>query len=171
MKDQLFNLCGFKASQQWDLLYRGSRDGFRASDFHSKCDTISKTLTIIKAANSGNIFGGYTETEWNQSGQFKYDKNAFLFSLVNMEQRPVKVDIANGQENNAMGSSSNQGPVFGNGNDINISDNSNLPNANYSNFGKFYNLPDYTYGSEKAQRFLAGFYKFSVEDIEVFKKE
>jgi hypothetical protein len=56
-KNQLFNLCGFESSQKFDLLYRGTLHGFKARDFHSKCENIPKTLTIIKAA-SGNIFGG-----------------------------------------------------------------------------------------------------------------
>jgi hypothetical protein len=30
-----------------ELLYRGSVDGFKASDFHNKCDDIADTLTVI----------------------------------------------------------------------------------------------------------------------------
>ena len=30
------------------LIYRGSEDGFRAEDFHRKCDGVSNTLTFIK---------------------------------------------------------------------------------------------------------------------------
>ena len=41
----------------WKLLYRGSRDGFSASDFHDKCDEKPRTLTIIKT-QSGDILGG-----------------------------------------------------------------------------------------------------------------
>jgi hypothetical protein len=33
--------------ENWDLLYRGSRDGFTSSSFHAKCDTISNTVTLI----------------------------------------------------------------------------------------------------------------------------
>jgi hypothetical protein len=56
----LINLCEFSPNDKWSLLYRGSRDGFGAVDFHSKCDGHSNTLTIIKAAESSYIFGGYT---------------------------------------------------------------------------------------------------------------
>jgi hypothetical protein len=37
---------------------------FVVSDFHSTCDGIANTLTIIKA-KSGNIFGGFTEKVWH----------------------------------------------------------------------------------------------------------
>ena len=39
------------------LLYRATRDGFTAKSFHSKCDDIPNTVTIIK--NNFNYgFGG-----------------------------------------------------------------------------------------------------------------
>jgi hypothetical protein len=53
-ENQLFNLCEFTTSQKWELKYRASRDGFKASDFASKCDGSANTLAIIKT-NSGNI--------------------------------------------------------------------------------------------------------------------
>jgi hypothetical protein len=104
MKHDLFKLCGFKTnSQQLKLLYRGSLHGFRASTFHAKCNNIRKTLTVVKAAKSGNKFGGYTEATWNEdlnaTKYYKKDANAFLFSLVNKEKSPVKVNVAIGQEN------------------------------------------------------------------------
>jgi hypothetical protein len=46
------------------LIYRGSRDGFKAAVFHSKCDKKGPTLIIIKS-EFGKIFGGFTDIEWN----------------------------------------------------------------------------------------------------------
>ena len=48
---------------KWKLLFRGSRDGFQAETFHSKCDNKGPTVTIVKSGN--NIFGGFTEISWN----------------------------------------------------------------------------------------------------------
>ena len=48
----------------YKLLYRASRDGFGAKDFHWKCDGIGYTLIIIKT-KSGKRFGGFTEDEWD----------------------------------------------------------------------------------------------------------
>ena len=64
-KKAFFVMCGsrFGVNAKWKLVYRASRDGFGAADFHSKCDNISKTLTIVSA--NENIFGGYTNMTWN----------------------------------------------------------------------------------------------------------
>jgi len=52
--NQLINLCEFPASQKWELKYRASRDGFKSTDFHTKCNGIANTFTVIKTT-SGNI--------------------------------------------------------------------------------------------------------------------
>jgi hypothetical protein len=46
---ELIKLCEFSPNDKWSLLYRGTRDGFGAKDFHSNCDGHSNTLTILKA--------------------------------------------------------------------------------------------------------------------------
>jgi hypothetical protein len=50
LEGKLLALCEFPANQKWKLLYRGSRDGFSAKAFHSKCDYKANTLTIIKVS-------------------------------------------------------------------------------------------------------------------------
>lgn len=35
-------------SQQWRLIYRASRDGFSARQFHVYCDNIEPTFVIVK---------------------------------------------------------------------------------------------------------------------------
>ena len=45
------------------LLYRASRDGWAASNFHSCCDNKGPTVTVVKSGN--NILGGYTEKHWD----------------------------------------------------------------------------------------------------------
>ena len=74
--------------RKWSLLYQGSRDGFKASNFHSRCDNKPDTLTIVKST-SGNIFGGFTSVEWKPKASWQYDKTAFIFSLVNKENRSL----------------------------------------------------------------------------------
>jgi hypothetical protein len=46
------------------LLWRGSRDGFAACDFHCRCDGRAPTLTLIQDTE-GNIFRGFTPVEWD----------------------------------------------------------------------------------------------------------
>ena len=76
------------------LLYRGTRDGFKASDFHGHCDgKEGGTLTIIKTTK-GNVFGGFTNVPWtSQNGVYREDGNASLFSLsgpCGTEKYPIK---------------------------------------------------------------------------------
>ena len=53
---------------EWHLLFRASRDGFKASTFHSKCDNKGPTVTIMKSG--GNIFGGFTKRAWESPSKF-----------------------------------------------------------------------------------------------------
>ncbi len=64
LQKQLRELCGFPKDQRWQLKYKASIDGFKASDLHAKYDGIANTLTVIKSKNV-NIFGGFTEKEWH----------------------------------------------------------------------------------------------------------
>jgi hypothetical protein len=181
MKHDLFKICGFKTnSQQLKLLYRGSLHGLRASTFHAKCDHISKTLTVVKAAKSGNIFGGYTEATWNQPSWdgycYKEDANAFLFSLVNKEKNPVKINIAVGEEKSAILACETFGPFFGKFNeqtgcDILINLNKLHGEYSLSNIGSSYFLPNYQHDSIKAKSLMSGFNDsyFRIEEIEVFQ--
>jgi hypothetical protein len=116
-------------------LYRGSQNGFRANDFHSKCNNIANTLTIIKSIN-GLIFGGYTTKTWNGNHESKYDQNAFIFSITKKEKFNIKQDSGV----YAIYGHHIFGPRFG-GADISISDNCNNNNDSYSNFGSSYELP------------------------------
>ena len=50
------------ASHSYSLIYRASRNGWTASNFHSCCDRKGPTVTVVKSGN--NIFGGYTEQHW-----------------------------------------------------------------------------------------------------------
>jgi hypothetical protein len=90
----LINLCEFSPRDKWSLLYRGTRDGFGAKDFHAKCVDHANTLTILKAKESSFIFGGFTTVSWEscpEPGKYKSDPNAFLFSLTNKDNIPVKM--------------------------------------------------------------------------------
>ena len=151
--------------KQWKLQYRATRDGFSAQNFHAKCDTTANTLTIIKSTN-GNIFGGFTEKAWNSTGYYYKDQEAFIFSLVNKENKPFKIKCTNGAC--AIFCHSIHGPTFGFGPDIRIVSGSNSNQDSFSNFGYSYKHADYQFESEKAQYILAGSYNFQTLEIEVF---
>ncbi|CAM9403679.1 unnamed protein product, partial [Ascophyllum nodosum] len=56
--------------QRLELLYRGSRDGFCAAEFHAKCtDKNSSTITLVKLGDGGpddisSVVGGFSSVSW-----------------------------------------------------------------------------------------------------------
>ena len=164
-RSAITELCGFPSARQWKLQYRATRDGFTAQNFHDKCDTVANTLTIIKSTN-GNIFGGFIEKAWDSLGKWYQDPKAFIFSLVNKENKPLKALCTNGAS--AIYSNLTYGPTFGGGHDIYISSGSNANQTSYSKFGSSYYHADYQNGTTKAYSILAGSYNFQTLEIEVF---
>lgn len=98
----LICLINMPISTKWTLIYWASRDGFGANDFHYYCDNKPNTLTIIKAEN-GDVFGGFTEAEWDTSGKFKKDRNAFLFVLIRKNNTSAKLPIGNDEDDDSDG--------------------------------------------------------------------
>ena len=163
----LFNLIGFRVDQKLNLLYRASTDGWASSNFHNKCNGKANTLTIIKTVN-GNVFGGFTAVPWSNSNLgWRNDERAFIFSLVNNQNRPTVFPVSSTV--NAIYDNYSYGPTFGGGHDIHIVTNSYANENSYSNLGHSYSNNLHAYGSAAAQSFLAGSYRFRVAEIEVFQ--
>ena len=60
-------LMGFLApvqvpGKEWEMCYRGSKQNFSASAFHSLCNYKGPTVTIVRVNQS--VFGGYTDKNW-----------------------------------------------------------------------------------------------------------
>ena len=56
------------ASCNYALIYRASRNGWTAANFHSCCDNKGPTVTVVKYGSC--IFGGYTEQPWESGETF-----------------------------------------------------------------------------------------------------
>lgn len=143
------------------LLYRGSRDGFGAKNFHQKCDNQGPTLVVIKS-NHGKVFGGFTDVDWDSSNTWKTTNNAFLFSM----DRKAKYHVKSPKD--AILCYLDRGPTFGNGHDIYICDNCNTVGNSYSNFPHTYICDEYVNPGNKGSNYLAGAYNFTVTEIEVY---
>jgi hypothetical protein len=167
---QVIELCEFSPNDKWSLLYRGTTDGFGSSDFHSKCDGHSNTLTILKAKGSGFIFGGYTTVEWDGSSIWKSDPNSFIFSLTNKDNQPVKMNIDPNRHKYAIYCHSSFGPTFGCF-EIRIANNSNTRMSSFSNLGDSFKHPQYAFGTNEAKNFLAGTEWFQLDEIEIYQKK
>jgi hypothetical protein len=77
--------------QSFELLWRGSRDGFNGASFHTKCDAKGPTLTTCKGT-TGHVFGGYNSESWSQSGRILNCTQSFLaFLLVPFLTDPLQL--------------------------------------------------------------------------------
>jgi hypothetical protein len=140
------------------LLYRATRDGFFADVFHSKCDNINPTLTLIRS-NLNSVFGGYTNIQWNWCTSCSVsDSTAYIFSLrrrgFNSTERFPSISCCN-----HVYTYSTWGPTFGGGYDIRINDNSDIVSS--SSWCSTYSCPTTT-------GFLAGSSSFLTTEIEVY---
>jgi len=110
-------------NKSFSLLWRGSRDGFDAAAFHRLCDGEANTVTVIKNTN-GFIFGGFASVPWSSlNGFYKKDNSAFLFSLTNPSNTPLKLKVYIPE--NAVCHHLSYGPTFGGGHDLYVSSLSN----------------------------------------------
>jgi hypothetical protein len=160
--------------KRFSLLWRGSRDGFGASEFHGRCDGHASTLTLICDTN-GNIFGGFTPVEWEsppncKDGRCKADDslNSFLFMLKNPHNIPAKrFALKDEKKYGAICCDARYGPYFGDGfsSDMFVSDNCNTNTGSWTQLGRSY-INDTELNN---QIVFTGSLYFKVEEIEVFE--
>ena len=103
---------------------------------------------------------------------YRYDSQAFLFSLVNKPGwAPVKLPQTGkySYRSYSIYACSSYGPIFGGGWDIAIYDYASSSGNSYTALGYTYSPPSgYSYGSTFTQTFLAGTYNFSPDEVETF---
>ncbi|UZO05075.1 uncharacterized protein OCT59_025436 [Rhizophagus irregularis] len=74
---------------KFQLLLRGSRDGFTPKKFHQLCNNILYTVTFIKVKGTEEILGGYNPLKWESSGGYNKAKDSFIFSFKNNNTKDV----------------------------------------------------------------------------------
>ena len=104
---------------------------------------------------------------------YRYDSNAFLFSLVNKPGwAPVKLPQTgkySSRRQYSIDDNPSYGPSFGGSHDIYISSYASSNYNSYVNLGYAYSPPSgYSYRSTFAKTFLAGTYNFTPDEIETF---
>jgi hypothetical protein len=161
--------------KRFTLLWRGSRDGFGARDFHGRCDGHANTLTLIEDT-AGNIFGGFTPVEWEsrvyngkwgkEDNRYKADPSlkSFLFTLKNPHNFPArKFALKAEKKDQAIRCDSSWGPQFG---DIGVSDNCN---ANASSHTYLFGLRYANDTGLDGESFFTRSRNFKLKEIEVFE--
>jgi hypothetical protein len=150
---------------QISLLWRGSRDGFKATEFHRRCDGHANTLTVILDTKR-NIFGGFTPVKWESKDGWNPDNSlkSFLFTLKNPHSIPARRFALNPEKKDwAIMCYSNHGPSFGY--DVGVSDNCSANTNNWIYLGNNY-IND---TGREARLVFTGSEHFQVKEIEVFE--
>lgn len=125
-------------------------------------------MTIGKST-TGYVFGGVGWRDWGREyNRYLNDYAACIFSWTNPGNVPFRLratTIANG-----LHSYSSNGPTFGDGHDLHISDNSNGNTNSYNNVGNGYRASRGVTGTSAGpQWFGTSSYNFQVSDYEVFQ--
>ena len=99
-------------------LYQATIDGGEPSNFHSKCDNIPFTVTLIKSEGNRR-FGGFTPIPWESedTGYKKGEGKSFVFSLDNKKIYNIN------KGSDEIFNCKKIGPCFGRGYDIGIEGN------------------------------------------------
>jgi hypothetical protein len=152
-------------SHQFSLLWRGSRDGFGANDFHRRCNGHRNTLTVI-LDTKGNIFGGFTPVEWSEwssSGLVDEEMKGFLFTLRNPHRIPGRrFALKAEKKDRSVFHWSEYGPAFY---DIRVFGNCNTETKCFTYLGTTYTNDT---GLDGKTVFTGSLY-FQVKEIEVFE--
>jgi hypothetical protein len=168
----LFRICKLRA-QKWSLIYKATRDGFHASSFHNACATAGTTITLVKTSLNF-IFGGCTLASWDflKGSVYRDDPNAFIFSLANRLNRPVRINVSDSKK--AIKVKHDYGPVFGDDDFALFSPSgtfyvSDSDNTCFSTLGKSYKVSADILKDIKPEEFLAGEMFFKPVEVEVFE--
>ncbi|RHZ45812.1 hypothetical protein Glove_648g3 [Diversispora epigaea] len=155
---------------EFQLILRGSRDGFHPKTFWEMCHGHSYTIVIAKVAGTDEIVGGYNPLAWdNSTGDSRIQTNdSFIFSLKNKNiQNSILSRVVNNSKALVYHHSDDQntdGPWFGNCEFILKSDVSDFTQDKLC--WCFYD-PGYSNYYEKHIRTINE--KFSIVDYEVFR--
>jgi hypothetical protein len=162
----------FKRSRV-NLLWRGGRHGFRADEFHRRCDRHPNTLTVILDTD-GNIFGGFTPVEWetltpnrwtDHSSCWRADPSlrSFLFTLKNPHNVSARRFALKAEEKDrTISCDCYSGPHFS---ELVVFGDCDDASRGWTEFGTIYNNDTGLDG----KTFFTGSAYFQVREIEVFE--
>jgi len=140
-------------NKKMKLIFKGTKHGMNATEFHKLCNSKGPTLTVMKS-NYGKVFGGFLDQDWKGVNNYVNTTKSWLFSLTTK----TKYTQNSGYSSYGAYDYSTYGPTFGGGFDIYFSA-AFKSNANYCNKHSF-NYPDNTT--------LVGGYNFMAEEVECY---
>jgi hypothetical protein len=146
------------------FIFKASLHDFSAKKFHEICDNKANTIVFVKA-NTGKVFGGYTNCEWTSSQNKLEDTDnlSFLFSI----DRNIILPLINLKDMTIL-CQANYGPTFGTGYDLYLCDECHVKENSSSFIGNsFISPPNLNLYEKKV--FLADRENFKVDEYEVFQ--
>lgn len=151
---------GKTCKRSFQLIFRGSNDGFSASDFHSKCDGKGPTMVVVKSKH-GHVGGGFTNVSWQspQKEKLVADPHAFIFTLKGLPVGHAMFSVDGAHANQSVCHDATSGPFWTVGLCLSTDCVSNAESYNYLN--STYRIPSHLFGSAN----------FQVSDYEVYTVE
>ena len=139
---------------EFNLLYRGTRDGDDSKTFHQLCDNKRNILVLVQTTKNKK-FGGFCSIGYQSQGGAQKDNSAFIFSLDKLKIYNIIKD------DTAVFWDSNSGPLFSGS--TNVVDNKFFTKDCYSTpKNNYYQIPEnYDYNG--------GEFKFRIKEIEVYQ--
>jgi hypothetical protein len=103
------NIDPEKQNVKLGCVYKASRDGFSAVDFHKNCDGRGSGLVVI-LTKTGKTFGGFNPLGWESSDDYRNSNSAFLWHIQG--KNVVRHNVLQGG-NAAIFDYATGGPQFG----------------------------------------------------------
>ncbi|RGB30403.1 hypothetical protein C1646_711383 [Rhizophagus diaphanus] len=141
---------------KFQLLLRGSRDGFTPKKFHQLCNGKPNTVTFIKVKGSEEIIGGYNPITWETSDNKGKTKDSFIFSFKNKNIKDAIFSNIRDTAEFAVCYCRADGPFFGRDIIIRASNESTNYDTSYC-------------GCVHYEKMIRAESKFQIEDYEVFQ--
>lgn len=144
---------------RFKLHWRGSKDGWDWAQFYKRCGLIKPSLILIKIKENGKAIGGYTDQEWTPTGKYKHSNFSFIFNLSDSKKHRLK----KAAKSLAIYPTAGNGPSFGSGIEIWISQKAHISASNSSHMGSSYEGDPGTG--------IGGLHSFTIEEFEFFECE
>ena len=147
--------------------YSKEDDSHDSATFHSKCDGVGPTITIMKLS-TGKIIGGYSDLSWASSGNNVASSNAYLFSITNDWQMTM---ISPGYSW-ALYHNSDYGPTWGGGHDLHVESDMNSGSCmayySYGFLQRTLSGCGTSYSSTCAIDFCGSYNAWTIDELEVW---
>ena len=140
-EEQLLTWLGHARGHRLRPVFDTGTHGFNGPQFHSLCDNIGPTISIMQF-NNGQLFGGYNPGTWAGNGWVQDPTNAvFLFRLRTAGNwAPLQCSYAK-SPGHQLHCKNSYGPTWGASHDLCFWHTENVANGN-SNVGSTYSVPN-----------------------------